>query len=92
MFVHSNDLFYAPGAEGIALFDDDGSLHLPSSSLGAFTSQSPNGVWTLRVFDRAGAPRKRFLLVAGADHNDALLAEGPGLVEPVARFIVEALP
>jgi len=25
MFVHSNDLFYGPGADGIALFDDEGA-------------------------------------------------------------------
>jgi fermentation-respiration switch protein FrsA (DUF1100 family) len=41
-----------------------------------------------RLYERAAAP-KRLVLVPGADHNDASLAEGPPLVEAVTQFLAE---
>ncbi len=39
-----------------------------------------------RVFDAAGEP-KRFVTIAGADHNDSALADGPDLVDAIDRFL-----
>jgi fermentation-respiration switch protein FrsA (DUF1100 family) len=39
-----------------------------------------------RVFDAAAEP-KRFVAIAGADHNDAALADGPEMIEAVDRFL-----
>jgi uncharacterized protein len=43
-----------------------------------------------RVFDAAAEP-KRFVTIAGADHNDPALADGPDLVDAIDRFL-KALP
>ena len=39
-----------------------------------------------RVFDAAAEP-KRFVTIAGADHNDPSLADGPELIEAIDRFL-----
>lgn len=39
-----------------------------------------------RVFEAAAEP-KRFVTIAGADHNDSALADGPDLVEAIDRFL-----
>ena len=39
-----------------------------------------------RVFDAAAEP-KRFVTIAGADHNDPALADGPDLIEAIDRFL-----
>ena len=39
-----------------------------------------------RVFDAAAEP-KRFVTIAGADHNDPALAEGPDMIEAIDRFL-----
>jgi len=39
-----------------------------------------------RVFDAAAEP-KRFVTIAGADHNDPALADGPDLTEAIDRFL-----
>jgi fermentation-respiration switch protein FrsA (DUF1100 family) len=39
-----------------------------------------------RVFDAAAEP-KRFVTIAGADHNDSALADGPDLVDAIDRFL-----
>ena len=43
-----------------------------------------------RVFDAAAEP-KRFVTIAGADHNDAVLADGPDVIEAIDRFL-KAMP
>jgi len=43
-----------------------------------------------RVFDAAAEP-KRFVTIAGADHNDAALADGPDVIEAIDRFL-KAMP
>jgi hypothetical protein len=43
-----------------------------------------------RVFDGAAEP-KRMVTIAGADHNDPALADGPELIEAIDRFL-EAMP
>jgi hypothetical protein len=40
-----------------------------------------------RLYDAATTSRKAFVVVPGADHNDAALNEGPLLIEAIARFI-----
>jgi fermentation-respiration switch protein FrsA (DUF1100 family) len=39
-----------------------------------------------RVFDAAAEP-KRLVTIAGADHNDSALADGPEVVEAIDRFL-----
>jgi len=39
-----------------------------------------------RVFDAAAEP-KQFATIAGADHNDPALAEGPDMIEAIDRFL-----
>ena len=39
-----------------------------------------------RVFDAAAEP-KRFVTIAGGDHNDPALADGPELIEAIDRFL-----
>ena len=39
-----------------------------------------------RVFDAAAEP-KRFVTIAGADHNDPALADGPDVIEAIDRFL-----
>jgi fermentation-respiration switch protein FrsA (DUF1100 family) len=45
---------------------------------------------TRRLFDAAAEP-KRFITIAGADHNDPALADGPRLIEAIDAFL-KALP
>jgi len=42
-----------------------------------------------RLYDAAREP-KRFVEIAGADHNDLALLAGSDLVEAVASFVIEA--
>jgi fermentation-respiration switch protein FrsA (DUF1100 family) len=41
-----------------------------------------------RLYDAASAP-KRFMLVPGADHNDAALLNGPQTVDEILRFLAQ---
>jgi uncharacterized protein len=41
-----------------------------------------------RLYDAASAP-KRFVLVPGADHNDAALVNGPQTVDEILRFLAQ---
>jgi fermentation-respiration switch protein FrsA (DUF1100 family) len=41
-----------------------------------------------RLYDAASVP-KRFVLVPGADHNDAALLDGPQTVEEILRFLAQ---
>jgi fermentation-respiration switch protein FrsA (DUF1100 family) len=44
-----------------------------------------------RVFQAAGGT-KSIVVIPGADHNDAQLASGPQMLDPVVEFITEVLP
>ncbi|MGH2376930.1 MAG: alpha/beta hydrolase [Candidatus Limnocylindria bacterium] len=48
-------------------------------------------VHSRRLYEAAGEP-KRFVEIAGADHNDLALLAGPELVNAVSGFVAEALP
>jgi fermentation-respiration switch protein FrsA (DUF1100 family) len=41
-----------------------------------------------RLYDAAAASR-RFVLVPGADHNDAALLNGPQIVDEILRFLAQ---
>ncbi len=43
------------------------------------------------LYDAAPSPRKRWLLVPGAGHNDPALLDGPEFLDAVAGFLDEAL-
>jgi fermentation-respiration switch protein FrsA (DUF1100 family) len=43
-------------------------------------------VLSRRVFDAAAEP-KRFVTLAGADHNDPALTDGPQLIEAIDGFL-----
>ena len=89
MFVQSNDLFYAPGANGIALFDGDGT---PIS--GDITDQL--GLWDAgtEVNEAPGvginqAPRQSGPNV-GADENGVVQLVNDGFTYPVNEAVIRA--
>jgi fermentation-respiration switch protein FrsA (DUF1100 family) len=42
---------------------------------------------TRRLYDAAGSTKKELVVVAGADHNDVELAEGPAILVPTVQFV-----
>ena len=63
-------------------------LTVPLLAIAGERDQIVPAALSRRLYDAASAP-KRFVLVPGADHNDAALQNGPQTVDEILRFLAQ---
>ena len=63
-------------------------LTVPMLVIAGERDQTVPAALSRRLYDAATAP-KRFVLVPGADHNDAALVNGPQTVDETLRFLAQ---